>query len=831
MKMKKRLIHGSFLIQITILLICIFTISPVLTVIHSDPPVSGDWIVTDTTTINNQIILMNGSIVITGSGSLTLTNTTIIFQGNTDAVPNGKYNLTVEENGELVVESDSTITTDSPTYRTYIWLNGSSAAISDTTLSNMGINSAYTGITIYGGDILIDNCDIEVIATSYAAIRSYDTDDITITNNHILAYNAFGIYLYNSDNCFIQNNNISVITEGFAIGLRTCDNSIIDNNKVFIGGAYGAISLFGYCSDISITGNDVVSNCSYSGANLWIKAEDITYGHENIYVANNNFQAPYSTAWNVWIGDGGLIEANPKNITLLNNEMMCPNGLGVQVDVIEDFEVIDNTIIAAKYGILNRDQADGNLTISNNIIDSGKYFGISVYGTYTYATAEQSPLIYHNTLTNSEQEGMNFTNCPYTKVIDNTISNTGDDGLFMKGCPYSEISGNTITNVNMSFASPNGIYLRDSNHTTLTGNVVSNVGFMGFYLYDSHHLVVDGNTFQNLVYDGILIVYSSDFVINNSIIKYANRYGIMVNFCPNDFIIENNFIENTNRGIYVTSSDYGTIRRNTITQATYGILSTSTSNNVVYEENLITKTNYGLHIQGDACEVYNNSIINNFYGIYLDSSSQDNSVFYNDIIGNSVQAIDIGISNEWSAQVGSVYFGNFWSDYEGIDVVAPFGHGDIPYNISGNANAQDEYPLTSPGMVGPPSISNPADQVITTGIIGHSLAWIGTSLIPYEYSIKINGVLAISSSWDGSAIVFSLNGLSTGNYTIECTIYDILGQSISDEVFIEVQTPDTGEPAGSSGEFDLPSGMIGAAIGAVAMVAIFVLISLIRRRK
>ena len=107
----------------------------------------------------------------------------------------------------------------------------------------------------------------------------------------------------------------------------------------------------------------------------------------------------------------------------------------------------------------------------------------------------------------------------------------------------------------------------------------------------------------------------------------------------------------------------------------------------------------------------------NNIGAYLTSSSHENSFYFNNFIENTDQVIDVSTTqdNEWYKYITALTsnFGNYWSDYEGVDLVAPFGIGDTQYNVSLSGDIADLYPLMgSSAVIDPPELSSPSDFFI-----------------------------------------------------------------------------------------------------------------------
>ena len=114
-------------------------------------------------------------------------------------------------------------------------------------------------------------------------------------------------------------------------------------------------------------------------------------------------------------------------------------------------------------------------------------------------------------------------------------------------------------------------------------------------------------------------------------------------------------------------------------------------------------------------EIYNNTIENNKYGIYIDNAT-DSLVYHNNIINNvTSQAVDSNpASNNWHEP--DLLEGNYWSDYAGVDN----GSGTDKHAIAGDGIGDtliphpgvnfDNYPFTTQSAwEAPPMISATID--------------------------------------------------------------------------------------------------------------------------
>ncbi|MFX1511088.1 MAG: NosD domain-containing protein, partial [Promethearchaeota archaeon] len=218
-------------------------------------------------------------------------------------------------------------------------------------------------------------------------------------------------------------------------------------------------------------------------------------------------------------------------------------------------------------------------------------------------------------------------------------------------------------------------------------------------------------------------------------------------------LIDGNEITNTgDEAIYLEYSNNTTILNNKIYNCSGSGISLSDANNI---------TMYGNSI-------YNSSI----YGIFLNKSTNDTVIWTNTFQNNNV-------SNAFDNSTGANFWdngthGNWWDDYTGVDPEQD-GIGNIPYNISGEAGAQDRYPLmeiyvvitTTPvslnGTQGIPfffdfNVSAPYSEILTWFLAGNCTSWLTIN----DSTGEISGIPSYNSmgTWNVTVSVIDENSAS-----------------------------------------------------------------------
>lgn len=216
-----------------------------------------------------------------------------------------------------------------------------------------------------------------------------------------------------------------------------------------------------------------------------------------------------------------------------------------------------------------------------------------------------------------------------------------------------------------------GIRLEGASHCNIFGNnITANTIAIEVILSSSNNNVYGNNITANE--GGIAIEWSTD---NNSVVGNniaTNNVGVFLAYARNNSIVGNNITNNGADSVYLGSySYYNSVFGNNITNNKIGI-------------------GFGSYANDNS--VVGNNIVNNGLGVRISPLSSGNMFYHNNFIGNTQQSNSSwGSPNVWDD--GYPSGGNYWSDYNGIDLNED-GIGDTSYVI--NEENKDNYPLMVP---------------------------------------------------------------------------------------------------------------------------------------
>jgi plastocyanin len=173
-----------------------------------------------------------------------------------------------------------------------------------------------------------------------------------------------------------------------------------------------------------------------------------------------------------------------------------------------------------------------------------------------------------------------------------------------------------------------------------------------------------------------------------------------------------------------------------------------------------------------------------------------------------------------------------------------WGGGSITFNVDGlnrgsyayvctvyDLDAQSAIDTVIVNVVDttPPTIDHPEDITYEEGDIDYLITWNPSDNNPYSYTITKDDVIIESGLWNGESIVINVSGLSIGNYTYICIVYDLDAQSTNDIVIVIVV--DTNPPIIDPPD-DIPDrGISGYDFVVLNIVICVISIIIIRSRK
>jgi len=277
------------------------------------------------------------------------------------------------------------------------------------------------------------------------------------------------------------------------------------------------------------------------------------------------------------------------------------------------------------------------------------------------------------------------------------------------------ISGVAITGAEV------GVLARECGNIELKGCIFDSCG-TGADLGHCSDCLVDGCTFLKSTKYGVWTEGARGINISGCQVLNATHAGLMLKD-SHDCRIEDCILNQNTMGIFLWRTNQSLVRENTVSQNYYGMVISESHNNTIIENlaednsrsEIVTGFGVGISLQENSsynlvlrnraerslngieltrdCAfnvVWGNNISRNTNGIRLDKNN-NNLIYSNNLVGNTVSGYDNQTHNFWNASIG-----NYYSDYQGQDIDGD-GIGDQPYVISkGSGEAADSRPLVRP---------------------------------------------------------------------------------------------------------------------------------------
>jgi parallel beta-helix repeat protein len=403
---------------------------------------------------------------------------------------------------------------------------------------------------------------------------------------------------------------------------------------------------------------------------------------------------------------------------IMRNKINSNYGKGVTLEYSTDNLIMDNIILKNTHGVFLF-HSDNNIISRNHLGYIGSQYG----GLMTVRDSPNNTIV-GNIFLHSLQ-GLNLENSNHTVVLNNSFFNNG----FTVYNSYNNIVFNNTVNDKPL------LYLEGVSGTDI---VVKEVGQVVLVNCDS--IVIQNQMLCNTEV-GIELWKSNNCIILNNTVSSNNWHGIWVCHSNNNTISTTTIDSNNGDGIRIENSCGNTLLGNTILGNGYGVWLKNSYGNILFTNNISGNNDDGIIVYNCSGTIITRNVIgfNHYYGIWLCSSSDNNNILENNIIRNNNDGIvisydsndnflyhnnfinntlknacDEGI-NTWDN--GYPSGGNYWSDFDepeegayddyhgpnqdklGSDGIVDKGYaaggGLNPYHIPGGDN-KDTYPLIHP---------------------------------------------------------------------------------------------------------------------------------------
>ncbi|MFW9914026.1 MAG: nitrous oxide reductase family maturation protein NosD [Candidatus Thorarchaeota archaeon] len=566
------------------------------------------------------------------------------------------------------------------------------ASSSNTNVTKNTINKTTGGVTDDSGGIFL-----------------YQSADCIVRNNNLTDLYWNGIFVDQwSDNCQITHNGITDVANSYGIFLRNCNTGNISNNRLTNLAQTGIHSL-GSTGTITASGNNITNSGNYYGIYLVNPGTAITNNNTITHAVDDGIRVDNCA---------GTLTANYNNVT----------GAGV-------------------YGIrvYNANSGPAIIVKGNHFLDLGNG-GV-------YVVKRPSSMITDNTITNSSSHGILMAESGSSSVDGNIITNCSSVGIILSSCASSSVNDNVITEID----SRDGVKVEFEGSVTVNNNTISFCEGDGIEFEQASSCTTSNNTVINCTGSGINYFMSgSAKILNNTVTNCT--FGIQTRTSGGEKISNNTVVQNNGHGIYLIEDSSG-----------FAI-----SHNYVANNN---GTGITIGSRSTGCTIWGNTLMVNRLNGYDNNLNQwDNGSYGNYWDDYAGPDWDLDGFGDWPHSVSG--FGNAQDRYPLtnvtyllLDVTAP--------TIIPPADIAIEESTKGVNITWSPSDANPLWYNLTLNqVLIEQGVWNGSTITIYLDDMKDTTIPYTFSNW---ALVESW-----GVYNFTLRVYDRVGQWASDTVMVNV---------------------------------------------
>lgn len=501
-----------------------------------------------------------------------------------------------------------------------------------------------------------------------ASISTFDNVTYTFTDN------IFDSIVVERDNIVIDGHGykLQAPIEGIGEGIFLAERSNVTITRMEIEAFERGIEL-DFSSNNWISGNNITN----SGHGIWL-----SFSSNNTIIGNK-------IGPNYW---NGLVFGDSSNNNITGNQIVANYDGGIHLSSSNSNTMSGNNITnsVSGEGILLRESSENNSITGNNITDN--YIGIAIDDSPNNVLRSNSMADCGTSLRVSGSDVSSFIN---DVDVSNTVAGKPVHYWINKQDMAVPLDAGSVVLVNCTSMTIQSLNLSEGGQVTLLA-------------YTTNSTLTKNNVANG---SGINLWLSSNNTMTGNNIT-SNSDGIWLYSSANNKIIENYIVDNA-RGICLVSSSNNRIVGNNITESLWcNIDFIDSSNNSISGNTIAGNGNsHGIFLEysSNHNSITGNNIVNNDVGI-LTGDTVNNTIFHNVFIKNGRHASTNPMyPNVWDD--GYPSGGNYWGvrsipvyPYKGVDLFRGQGQnqagsdgiGDSPYEILDplpSENNTDHYPL------------------------------------------------------------------------------------------------------------------------------------------